>query len=372
MAKTYNALVTYTDLTTMGVTPIGTPITGDQIATKAFIVSNYVVDLGYLSPFVDLQCPPYQYIISPRCFVPVGYVDEADLNASYNFEVCFDYYSCYVGDTTYCTIGSGGFTLGGDCWQPLNGYLAYYYQYPGGPKITASAACLNQTAPITVAYTATAGTRLVWYGTAATGGTATSTAPVFSAAAVGTTSFYAAQVDTAKGCVSDRVKVDVVVSAIPTAGTITRDADGYLVSSGKAGFKWYDAQNVLVDSVNAKFKPTTPGSYTMKYSENGCTSTASVAYYYLITDVINLSATEYIKLAPNPFVNYLNIDFVVKGYQKLNIDVFATSTGARVASKQGLFAGTRVSFAELSAGIYIFRVSSPDGKLSYQFKMVKL
>ncbi len=240
------------------------------------------------------------------------------------------------------------------------------------PKITASAACLNQTAPITVAYTATAGTRLVWYGTAATGGTATSTAPVFSAAAVGTTSFYAAQVDTAKGCVSDRVKVDVVVSAIPTAGTITRDADGYLVSSGKAGFKWYDAQNVLVDSVNAKFKPTTPGSYTMKYSENGCTSTASVAYYYLITDVINLSATEYIKLAPNPFVNYLNIDFVVKGYQKLNIDVFATSTGARVASKQGLFAGTRVSFAELSAGIYIFRVSSPDGKLSYQFKMVKL
>jgi len=143
MATTYNALVTYTDLTTMGLVAIGTPITGNQIATKAFIVSNYVVDLGYLSPFTNLQCPPYQYIISPQCFVPVGYVDEADLNASYNFEVCFDYYSCINGDTVYCTIGSGGFTLGADCWQPLNGYLAYYYQYPGGPKVPASASYLD-------------------------------------------------------------------------------------------------------------------------------------------------------------------------------------------------------------------------------------
>jgi len=143
MATTYNALVTYTDLTTMGLAAIGTPATGNQIATKAFIVSNYVVDLPYLAPFTNLQCPPYQYIISPRCFVPVGYVDEADLNASYNFEVCFDYYSCYIGDTTYCTIASGGFTLGGDCWQPLNGYLAYYYQYPGGPKVPASASYLD-------------------------------------------------------------------------------------------------------------------------------------------------------------------------------------------------------------------------------------
>ena len=143
MAKVNNALVTYDDLTTMGLTAIGTPATGNRIATKAFIVSNYVVDLDYLSPFVNLQCPPYQYIIPPRCFEPVGYVDEADLNASYNFEVCFDYYDCTVGNTTYCTIGSGGFTLGGQCWQPLNGYLAYYYQYPGGPKVTACCSYLD-------------------------------------------------------------------------------------------------------------------------------------------------------------------------------------------------------------------------------------
>jgi len=33
---------------------------------------------------------------------------------------------------------------------------------------------------------------------------------------------------------------------------------------------------------------------------------------------------------------------------------------------------TRLSYSELSAGVYIFKVTSSDGKLSYQFKMIKL
>ena len=86
--KVNNALVTYTDLTTMGLVAIGTPAIGNRIATKVFIVSNYEVDLAPLSIFLDLQCPPYQYILpgAPPCYEPVGYVDEADLNAAYNFE----------------------------------------------------------------------------------------------------------------------------------------------------------------------------------------------------------------------------------------------------------------------------------------------
>jgi hypothetical protein len=60
--QTFNALVTYTDLTTMGLTPIGTPPTGNQIATKQFIVSNYYVDSGPLVGYANNQCPPYQTI----------------------------------------------------------------------------------------------------------------------------------------------------------------------------------------------------------------------------------------------------------------------------------------------------------------------
>lgn len=132
-----NALVTYTDLTTMGLVAIGTPATGNRIATKAFIISNYAVDPASLSNYVNLQCPPYQYIV-PACYIVQGYVDGADLNSSYNFEVCFDWYDCNGVLTSYCTISEGGFTLPGDCYNPTYGTpIGYYYQYPGGPKVYA-------------------------------------------------------------------------------------------------------------------------------------------------------------------------------------------------------------------------------------------
>ena len=178
------------------------------------------------------------------------------------------------------------------------------------------------------------------------------------------------QADTVAGCYSDRVKLDILVKPTPAAPSIKRDTAGNLVSSVATNVKWY--KDTTMVSTAASFKPAGAGSYTVKATENGCTSVASNAYYFLVTDVINLSATEYIKLAPNPFVNFLNFDFVVNGYQKLNIDVFETSTGNRISSKQGIYAGSRLSYSELSAGVYIFKVSSSDGKLSYQFKMIKL
>jgi hypothetical protein len=88
--------------------------------------------------------------------------------------------------------------------------------------------------------------------------------------------------------------------------------------------------------------------------------------------VVNLSANEFIKLAPNPFINQLNFDFVVKGYQRLNIEVYDIATGTRVASRQNLTAGMPITLGQLSAGTYIIKVSSNDNKIVQQFKMVKL
>jgi hypothetical protein len=92
----------------------------------------------------------------------------------------------------------------------------------------------------------------------------------------------------------------------------------------------------------------------------------------LVTDVVNLSANEFIKLAPNPFNNHLNFDFVVKGYQRLNLEIFDMATGTKVASKQNQTQGMPIYLGQLSAGTYVIKISSTDNKISYQFKMVKL
>jgi hypothetical protein len=54
------------------------------------------------------------------------------------------------------------------------------------------------------------------------------------------------------------------------------------------------------------------------------------------------------------------------------LDVFELATGRKVTSRVGLTPGSPVYLPELSGGTYIVRITSADGKLSYQFKMMKL
>jgi hypothetical protein len=162
--------------------------------------------------------------------------------------------------------------------------------------------------------------------------------------------------------------------SLPTTPTISRDTSNSLISSASIGNIWYKDGAAIKDTTQ-KIKlsdPSNVGSYTVKTTQNGCVSALSSPYYFLVTDVVNLSANEFIKLAPNPFINQLNFDFVVKGYQRLNIEVYDIATGTRVASRQNLTAGMPIMLGQLSAGTYIIKVSSNDNKIVQQFKMVKL
>jgi len=172
------------------------------------------------------------------------------------------------------------------------------------------------------------------------------------------------------GCIISSDTVQIKKYGIPSAPILSRDTANFLLS-GATGTTWYKDGNAITDTTQ-KYKPATPGSYTAKTTTNGCTSVISAAYYYLVTDIINLSKDEFIKLAPNPFINQLNFDFIVKGYQRLNLEVFDIATGTKVASQPNLTAGSKITLGQLSAGTYVIRVTSNDNKISYQFKMVKL
>ena len=127
---------------------------------------------------------------------------------------------------------------------------------------------------------------------------------------------------------------------------------------------------VLSDTLQ-KFKPLSQGSYQVRNTLNGC-SIISDPYYFFITDVINLSASEFIKLSPNPYVNKVVFEFKINGYDKLNLDVYDFTTGSKLTSKQGLYSGTPIFLGQLSGGVYIVKAYSNDNKVAYQFKMIKL
>ena len=259
-------------------------------------------------------------------------------------------------------------TLGCSIAKPIVVSVA---KQPATPVVSAGVACQNQSS-VTINFAAAAATnKLAWYGTNATGGTPSLVAPTFNTSALGVISYYVAQVDTSAGCYSDRIKLDINVLPTPIAPVISRDTAGNLVSSSATELSWFK-DGVKLTNTSATFKPTAVGSYTVKTTLNGCASLASNTYYYLVTDIIRLSWDEFIKLTPNPFINFVNIDFVVKGHQRLNIEVFSAATGAKVAARMGVTAGSRLTFNELNPGVYFVRVASSDLKVSHQFKMVKL
>ena len=172
------------------------------------------------------------------------------------------------------------------------------------------------------------------------------------------------------GCIISSDTVSLVKYAIPSAPTLFRDTANNLVASNN-GITWYKDGTAITDTTQ-KIKPTTGGSFTAKTTQNGCPSALSTPYYYLVTDIINLSADEFIKLSPNPFSNQLNLDFIIKGYQRLNMEVYDIATGAKLASQSNLIGGSRITLDQLAGGTYVIRVTSNDQKIVKQFKIVKM
>lgn len=172
------------------------------------------------------------------------------------------------------------------------------------------------------------------------------------------------------GCVAKSDTVQISKIDLPNAPTISRDTANNLVSSA-VNAKWYKDGTAISDTTQ-KIKPSGAGSYTVSTNQNGCTSVQSAAYYYLVTDIINLSADEFIKLAPNPFQGILHFDFNIRGVQKLNIEVFDITTGNKLITIQDQQAGQSLNFSQLNPGTFIIRVSSRDNKIDHKFKLVKM
>ena len=240
---------------------------------------------------------------------------------------------------------------------------------PSSPSVTSASYCIGTNAS-ELSATASANNLLKWYGTNATGGTSSLIAPTPSTPTVGTINYYVSQITTATGCESPRTILRVSVNNIPTAPILSRDVNDYLVSNTTSNI-WYK-DGVILSDTTQKIKPKIGGVYTVKTTQNGCSSLMSSSYYYLITDIANLGNGQFIKFAPNPFYDKLNFDFYINGYQKMYLNVFDFTTGKLVGQNKDVYPGCTLQFGNLMPGKYLFKLYSYDGKMSFQFKILKL
>jgi len=173
------------------------------------------------------------------------------------------------------------------------------------------------------------------------------------------------------GCVTNSDSYVVNEIPLPAAPVVNRNANNFLTSNYTTGNKWYK-DGVEISDTTQNFKPTVVGSYTVKTTQNTCLSTSSSPYYYFITDVINLSNNQFIKINPNPFVTNITLSFLINGRSTLNAAVYEFTTSNKVWSKQNITTNSNLGLSNLSAGTYIIRVYSDDFKINSVFKIIKL
>ena len=173
------------------------------------------------------------------------------------------------------------------------------------------------------------------------------------------------------GCVTNSDSYIVNEIPLPAAPVVNRNANNFLTSNYATGNKWYK-DGVELSDTTQNFKPTVAGSYTVKTTQNTCLSTSSSPYYYFITDVVNLSNNQFIKINPNPFVSNITLSFLINGRNTLNAAVYEFTTSNKVWSKQNITSNSNLGLSNLPAGTYIIRVYSDDVKVNSVFKIIKL
>lgn len=171
------------------------------------------------------------------------------------------------------------------------------------------------------------------------------------------------------GCatLSNSIHIDISNPIIPL---LYRDSANNLVSSSLHNI-WYKDGVQIIDT-SKYIKPLISGFYSSKSNLNGCLSALSSPYYYIITDIIQISNAQYIKVTPNPFTDNLNLDFSIRGYKLLNIDVVNIATGVTVFKKANQPSKSVYNLNYLPSGTYAIKVFSDDRKVDYSFKTIKL
>lgn len=173
------------------------------------------------------------------------------------------------------------------------------------------------------------------------------------------------------GCKSTSEKTVLTFRPIPAIPNLSRDASGALISSADFGNIWFK-DGVQISDTTKTIKPSQVGSYKVKSSILGCTSSLSTAYFFLVTDIIHLDKNQFIRVTPNPFLHKLNVDFLLNGYQKMNIEINNLYTGLTVFYQENVYPGAQLQVHNLSSGAYILRAYSLDRKVDYQFKLIKV
>lgn len=190
-------------------------------------------------------------------------------------DILFDPNKKLFMSATFVYVTSQDFATG--CEIESDPVLVVKAAAPSKPAITDASYCIGATAAKLNA-TVTENHFLNWYGTAATGGTATTTAPVPATSKADTLSYYVSQTSSLTYCESPRTAVKVIVKPQPATPVLSRQ--GNQLNASVPNISWYRNDIKLADTTQ-KIKLDSNGVYTAMLTQNGCSGPLSAKMKYI-------------------------------------------------------------------------------------------
>jgi len=184
--------------------------------------------------------------------------------------------------TTQGGVYTANYTDANGCKASSN-FTVTVNAIPSAPGVISPVTyCQGATATALTATTGGGGT-LNWYGTNATEGTASATAPTPLTNATGSTTYYVSQ--TVAGCEGPRASETVTVNALPIATIIpatstTFCSGGSVVLNATTGtgltYQWSNGGNAIIGAPGSSYTATMAGAYTVTITNiSNCTATSS-------------------------------------------------------------------------------------------------
>jgi hypothetical protein len=235
--------------------------------------------------------------------------------------------------------------------------LAYtVHPKPSAPVTAASAVCEGGVVSALTA-TASTGNSLRWYGTSATGGTASTLAPTVSSSVVGVTNYYVSQVS-AQGCESGRSILVHTVNPLPAKPVISWSGVQFSTTATGVNYQWLLNGALVAGATASTHKPLNIGEFRLRVTDpNGCIN-VSDSFKLVVTALANLVTTPSSNIAtvyPNPASNKVVLEFATLPTINLNFQLVSPS-GKVFSSTTGRNKVNIIDVSDIQSGNYFIRV----------------
>jgi hypothetical protein len=260
------------------------------------------------------------------------------------------------------------------CESPRAKIAVVINSLPVAPSIKDTSYCNNVNAD-TIRVNAISGTKLLWYGTNATGGVGSATPIKPNTSTVGTLNYYVSHAVTATGCEGPRSKIVVTIIPSPSTPSIAWNGTQFTATTTSTGvnYQWLLSNSSVSGATSATYKPTAIGSYKIQITDaNGCKN-VSDSFSLVVTAVnpsIETSTDHIAKIAPNPASTDVTLYFQQKPTKTLTIRLLNLK-GQVLKQITTNSQSTRITLSEILAGNYIIEIIGKGYNQTQQLLITK-